>query len=99
MAEMFDAQLIRIRTRPEILYLSQNRSVLATRGDGFIDGEADCGFFVDATRLLSRYAYRLNGEPLTPNALSNVNPHSWMGYYVAAAPRADADAARGAGGD
>jgi glycogen debranching enzyme len=66
--------------------VSQNRTVLATRRDGFIDGEPDHGFFVRSTRLLSRYEYRLNGKAMQPSGLSNVEQHTWLGYYVAPAP-------------
>jgi glycogen debranching enzyme len=79
--------LVRLRPRPDTLYVSQNRSVLATRRDGFIDHEPDHGFFVHGTRLLSRYEYRLDGERWLPNGLSNIEQHSWLGYYVAPAPR------------
>ena len=88
---MFDLplqHLVRLRTRADTLYVSQNRSVLATRRDGFIGGEPDHGFFVQSTRLLSRYEYLLNGELPAPNGLSNVEQHSWLGYYVAPAPAA-----------
>jgi glycogen debranching enzyme len=80
--------LVRMRTRADTLYVSQNRSVLATRRDGFISAEPDHGFFVRSTRLLSRYEYRLNGRPLAPNGLSNVEQHTWLGYYIAPAPDA-----------
>jgi glycogen debranching enzyme len=83
--------LVRLRTRAETLYVSQNRTVLATRRDGFINAEPDHGFFVRGTRLLSRYEYRLNGNALLPNALSNVEQHTWLGYYVAPAPDARDD--------
>jgi glycogen debranching enzyme len=88
MFELPSRHLVRLRTRADTLYVSQNRSVLATRRDGFINGEPDHGFFVQSTRLLSRYEYVLNGRPLSPNGLSNVEQHSWLGYYVAPAPEA-----------
>jgi glycogen debranching enzyme len=99
MSEFPHHGLVRLRTRPDTLYVSQNRSVLATRRDGFINEEPDHGFFVHSTRLLSRYEYFLNGKPLMPNGLSNVEQHSWLGYYVAAAPDAPNDYVRqGPGG-
>jgi glycogen debranching enzyme len=88
MFELPPHHLVRLRTRADALYVSQNRTVLATRRDGFVDGEPDHGFFVQSTRLLSRYEYLLNGKPPSPNALSNVEQHSWLGYYVAPAPEA-----------
>jgi glycogen debranching enzyme len=86
--ELPPQHLVRLRTRADTLYVTQNRTVLATRRDGFINGEPDHGFFVQSTRLLSRYEYLLNGRLLSPNGLSNVEQHSWLGYYVAPAPEA-----------
>ena len=81
-------RLVRIRARPESVYISRNRSVLATDRHGYILGDPDHGFFVHQTRLLSRYRYRIDGEPPTPNVLSTVDHHSWLGYYLAVAPSA-----------
>lgn len=86
MCELPPQHLIRLRTRAETLYASQNRTVLATRRDGFINSEPDHGLFVHGTRLLSRYEYELNGQPPFPSGLSNVEQHTWLGYYVAPAP-------------
>jgi glycogen debranching enzyme len=90
--------LVRLRTRADTLYVSQNRTVLATRRDGFINSEPDHGFFVQGTRLLSRYEYRLNGYPPFPTGLSNVEQHTWLGYYVTAAPDASDSGTQGPGG-
>jgi glycogen debranching enzyme len=86
--ELPPQHLVRLRTRANTLYASQNRTVLATRRDGFINAEPDHGFFVQSTRLLSRYEYSLNGKAPFPNGLSNVEQHTWLGYYVAPAPEA-----------
>lgn len=88
MFELPPQHLIRLRTRPDTLYVSQSRTVLATRRDGFINAEPDHGFFVQGTRLLSRYEYLLNGRPPFASGLSNVEQHTWLGYYVAPAPDA-----------
>jgi hypothetical protein len=88
MFELPPQHLVRLRTRPDTLYVSQNRTVLATRRDGFMNGEPERGCFVQSTRLLSRYEYLLNGRPLAPNGLSNVEQHSWLGYYIAPTPEA-----------
>lgn len=99
MFELPPQHLVRLRPRAETLYVSQNRTVLATRRDGFINAEPDHGFFVQSTRLLSRYEYLLNGRPPSPNGLSNVEQHSWLGYYVAPAPGAiDSFGTQGPGG-
>jgi glycogen debranching enzyme len=78
--------LVRINARPDTIYLSHGRTVLATRRDGFLLEESGQGLFVHETRLLSRYRYLIDGEPPTPNVLSNVEQHSWLGYYIAPLP-------------
>ena len=47
--------LVHLRARPDTLYASHSRTVLATRTDGFVDGEPEKGLFVLQTRMLSRY--------------------------------------------
>ena len=37
------------------------------------------------TRLLSRYRYSIEGKPLHPVSMSNVDQRSWLGYYIAPA--------------
>ena len=78
--------LIRLRPRPDTLYVSQNRTVLATERDGFIDEGREQGLFVHQTRLLSRYRILINGKRPVPVALSNVEQHSWLGYYILLPP-------------
>src|SRR5947208_1825340 len=46
------------------------------------------GLFFHQTRLLSRYRYLINDKPPQPIALSNVEQHSWLGYYLALSPNA-----------
>ncbi|MGH7956688.1 MAG: glycogen debranching N-terminal domain-containing protein, partial [Opitutaceae bacterium] len=82
---------IRLRPRDDTLHVTRNRTALATDLDGYLNGGPDRGLFVHQTRLLSHYRYRIDGKPWTPLALSNVEQHSWMGYYVALAPGAEPD--------
>jgi glycogen debranching enzyme len=82
--------LVRLRPRDETLYVSQSRTVLATGRDGFITDNPDQGLFVHETRLLSRYRYLIDGTPPQPVALSNVEQHSWLGYYIMLPPGAAA---------
>jgi hypothetical protein len=90
--------LVHLRARPDTLYTSQNRTVIATRPDGFIDGEREKGLFVRQTRLLSRYEYRIDGVLPYPSALSNVEQHTWHGYYIVPAPGAALVRDDGSGG-
>ncbi|HEY3122356.1 MAG TPA: glycogen debranching N-terminal domain-containing protein, partial [Vicinamibacteria bacterium] len=78
--------LVRLRPRPETLYVSQGRTVLATARDGFVAEGEEHGLFFHQTRLLSRYGYLIDGHPPHPVALSNVEQHSWLGYYIALPP-------------
>src|SRR5205814_3790030 len=98
MFELPTPHLVRLRTRADTMYVSQNRTVLATRRDGFVNAEPDHGFFVRGTRLVSRYEYQLNAGPLFPIALSNVEQHTWLGYYAAAPPDAADEGTQGPGG-
>jgi glycogen debranching enzyme len=85
-AELHDHSLIRLRVRPETIYVSKGRTVLATGRDGFLDDGYDHGLFVHQTRLLSRHRYLIDGHPPLPVSLSNVAQHSWLGYYIAPIP-------------
>jgi glycogen debranching enzyme len=78
--------VIRLAVRPDTHYISQGRTVLATKKNGFIDGEPAHGLFVHETRLLSKLEWRIDGELPETNAVSNVEHHSWMGYYLREAP-------------
>ncbi len=79
-------ELVRLQPRPTTLYVSRGRTVLATNLDGQVRPERDVGLFVRETRLLSRYQYWIDGQPLVPSALSNVEQHTWLGYYFIRTP-------------
>ena len=80
--------LVQLRPRDDIIYVSQNRTVLATELNGFITEGPERGLFFQQTRLLSRYRYLIDDKPPLPVALSNVEQHSWLGYYIALSPNA-----------
>src|ERR671925_13864 len=86
MIEKLPTCLIRLRPRDNTLYVSQGRTVLATERDGFIHDGPEHGLFVHETRLLSKYLYLVDGQKPTPVALSNVEQHSWLGYYITLPP-------------
>ncbi len=54
--------------------------------DGFVHAGTREGLFVHQTRLLSSWEYRINGVKPFPVALSNVEQHNWLGYYIVSAP-------------
>lgn len=90
-------QLVRLRARPDTLYLSRGRTVLATGRDGFISDGSAHGLFVHETRLLSRHTVRVDRLVPLANALSNVEQHSWLGYYLLPVPGLRLEHDRGSG--
>ncbi|HEY9285177.1 MAG TPA: glycogen debranching N-terminal domain-containing protein [Pyrinomonadaceae bacterium] len=89
--------LVRLRPRDHTLYAAQGQTVLATGRDGFIAGGADHGLLVHQTRLLSRYRYLIDGTPPRPVALSNVEQHTWLGYYISLPPGVEQERDHGSG--
>ncbi|HKY04541.1 MAG TPA: glycogen debranching N-terminal domain-containing protein [Blastocatellia bacterium] len=83
---MIRDNLVRLRPRSDTLYTSRSRTVLATERSGFILSGPEHGLFVHQTRLLSKYVYLIDGQQPVANALSNVEQHSWLGYYIALPP-------------
>lgn len=81
-----DRSLVHLRVRDDTVYVSRGGTVLAADRDGFLHDGIEHGFFVDQTRLISRYRCLIDGEPPLPVALSNVAQHSWLGYYLVATP-------------
>ena len=81
--------LSRLLPRFSTRYVSQSRTVLAAGLDGFVDEGGEHGLFVHQTRLLSRYRWLIDGQPPRPVVLSNVEQHSWLGYYIALPPGVD----------
>ncbi|MGH9857459.1 MAG: glycogen debranching N-terminal domain-containing protein, partial [Acidobacteriota bacterium] len=75
-------RLVRIRPRHGTTYISQSRTVLSADRDGFIRGGSEKGLFFNQTRILSHYRYLINGEEPICNVVSNVEQHSWLGYYI-----------------
>lgn len=82
MQEPHHRSLAKISPRPSTIYCSQGRAVLATDLEGMIDEFPRHGLFVGETRLLSRYCYFVEGKKPQTVAVSNVEQHSWLGYYI-----------------
>src|SRR5687768_17305319 len=81
--------LIEIRPRADTLYISQGRVVLATQPDGMLTPQPEHGLLVYKTRMLSCYRYLVDGKPFLSMVSSNVEQHSWIGYYIMPAPGVD----------
>src|SRR5579872_2322400 len=74
---------VRLRPRDTTLYVSQGRTVLATSPDGFVFEHPEHGLWVYQTRMLSRYRWLINGQPPLRAGNSNMQQHTWVGYYIA----------------
>jgi hypothetical protein len=81
-----DSRLIRLHPREDSFEVSQGRTVLSTNRNGFIAPETTNGLFVHQTRMLSRYRWLVDGAEPQGVALSNVEQHSWLGYYIHVPP-------------
>ncbi|MFN2432739.1 MAG: glycogen debranching N-terminal domain-containing protein [Gemmatimonadota bacterium] len=90
--------LIQLAPHRHTIHVSQGRTVLATALDGFVHPGTEHGLFVHETRLLSCWRWRVDGRQPEAVAVSNVQPHSWLGYYVLVPPgqeRENADCGSG----
>src|SRR5215469_15271959 len=88
LVSVHEQSLAKLNPRPRTIYCSQGRAVLATNLDGLIGDFPKHGLFVGETRLLSRYRYLVNSKMPQTVAVSNVEQHSWLGYYITPAPNA-----------
>jgi glycogen debranching enzyme len=76
------APLGRLRPRNSTVYTSRDRTVMATSPDGFIFKHNEHGLWVYQCRMLSRYRWLINGQPPLMVSNSNLEQHSWLGYYI-----------------
>ncbi len=90
-------KLVRLHPREDSFEVSQSRAVLSTNLKGFIEHDTAYGFFVHQTRMLSCYRWLIDGKEPMPVALSNVEQHSWMGYYLHAPETKEQFQDRGSG--
>src|SRR5205823_12667293 len=82
MKDLHHRSLAKLIPRPKTIYCSQGRAVLATDLDGLIDDFPRHGLFFGETRVLSRFRYFVDGKAPQTVAVSNVEQHSWLGYYI-----------------
>lgn len=75
--------LVKIRPRPGTAQVSRGRTALVTETNGTIDSERPVeGLYIYDTRVLSRYAWRLNGKEPPLSTSSNIEQFSWLAYYI-----------------
>ena len=78
--------LVRPHPHHDTTYVSQSRTVLATDRDGFIQGQNRHGLWVYQARNISRYRWLVEGKQPRSAGQSNLEQHTWLGYYIAAPP-------------
>jgi glycogen debranching enzyme len=77
--------LIQLQPRGHHHRISCGRTVLTTALDGSVQAEAE-GLWVYQTRMLSRYRWRIDGATPTFSALSAVEQHRDLAYYIFSPP-------------
>jgi len=76
--------LIELRLRGGDIQLSRGRTAFVTGPTGHINRDPHHGLFVFQTRLLGKYRWLMNGAEPEFSCGSNIEQHSWMGYYIQA---------------
>ena len=76
--------LIQVRLRGGDVQLSRGRTAFVTDSTGRVGADPHHGLFVFQTRLLGKYRWLMNGSEPEFSCGSNIEQHSWMGYYIQA---------------
>lgn len=80
---MAGSAFIKIRPRPGIIQISRGRTAFVFNQDGAVaQDQAVEGLYIYQTRVLSKYAWQVNGKCPEFSCGSNVEQFSWIGYYV-----------------
>lgn len=74
--------LIELRLRAGDVQLSRNRSAFVSGPTGKVLEHPHHGLFVYQTRLLGKYRWLMNGDEPEFSCGSNIEQHSWMGYFI-----------------
>lgn len=83
--DMFRDGLVNLRPRAETIQTSRGRTVLVAALDGNVGSDKRLeGLYIYETRVLSRYAWLLNGKRPEFSCGSDVEQFSWLGYYIQA---------------
>ena len=85
MAERYSHQ-VRLHPREATFETTQGRTVLVTGLKGMVERGETPGLYVHKTRMLSQWEYLIDGQHPALVAASNVEQHSWLGYYIQLAP-------------
>lgn len=76
------ASCIRLRPRHDNIHVSRGRTVLGMDVEGVINTDnPGQGLFVYQTRMLSQYAWSMEGRTPRLSVQSPVEQHTWLAYY------------------
>lgn len=64
--------------------MSRGRTALVARSTGVVLDNPHHGLFVYQTRVLGKYRWLMNGKQPEFSCGSNIEQHSWMGYFIQA---------------
>lgn len=84
--ESTDRNLVSLRPRGQHHHISRGRTVLTTALDGSVAPAGDQGLWIYQARALSRYRWMTDGRAPTLSALSAVEQHRDLAYYIFAPP-------------
>ncbi len=76
--------LIALRPRGQHHSISRGRTVLTTALDGSVQPQSNQGLWIYQARVLSRYRWLIGGRAPTFSALSAVEQHRDLAYYICA---------------
>lgn len=76
--------LIQLRLRGGDIQLSSGRTAFVCDPEGQVHRHPHHGLFVFQTRVLGKYRWLMNGKEPEFSCGSNLEQHSWMGYYIQA---------------
>ena len=79
-----------LRPRADTTYVGQGTALLATDLHG-VPRRSHHGLWVDETRMLSRYEWRVEGAAPIPAGAAIIDHRTWLGYFIATPPNAETD--------
>lgn len=76
--------LVELRLRAGEVQLSRGRTAFVAGPTGVVLNDPNHGLLVYQTRVLGKYRWLMNGSEPEFSCGSNIEQHSWMGYFIQA---------------
>ena len=84
MSNSITSSLVELQLRAGEFQVTRGRTAFGTGATGTVVNDPNHGLFVYQTRLLGKYRWLMNGKEPEFSCASNIEQHSWMGYYIQA---------------